>query len=420
MRWPHVLACLCGALLWGGNVSAQPREGLQAALQAALQNHPSVTGKQAEVAASAFAGDAARAQRYPSVTASAQRFASTADAANLASSPVTLRLRQPLWAFGRIDANIAHADGSALVDKLDLVRVQRQLVDATAVAYARALAAQERQQVSADNVTRHADLLAQIKRRETGQVASVADVTLAQARWLQAVAQKNRHDSELQQALDELKAQTQLTVKVVEIDTPEVFSAAALDVLLDVAAEQSADIRLKKQKWEVAKLAVEQARLSSMPTVYMQGDRVPAVQANGVSANRYSVVLEGNLEGGGFVAAGKAKEALARAQAAEEDVRNAHNEMSRSLRSFVSTRDLSQSLVRQQKDSVVQLEALLASYKRQYEAGTKAWLDVLNMQRELSEQKLQSIQVQADWMTYALRLSALVGQLDERAGVSKD
>ena len=191
-------------------------------------------------------------------------------------------------------------------------------------------------------------------------------------------------------------------------------------MLQEQAVAQSADIVLKKQKLEVAKLAVEQARLSPLPTLYMQGDRVPAYVTTGATLNRYSVVLEANLDGGGFVAIGKVKEASARAQAAEEDVRNAHNEMLRSLRSFVSNRDLSQSLMLQQKDAVAQLETLWSSYKRQYEAGTKAWLDVLNMQRELSDQRLQGIQAYADWMTYALRLSVLVGQLDEFAGLSKD
>lgn len=65
-----------------------------------------------------------------------------------------------------------------------------------------------------------------------------------------------------------------------------------------------------------------------------------------------------------------------------------------------------------QSESLAELGAVLGSYQRQYVAGTKSWLDVLNIQREFSEQQLQLVQSKSDWEIYSLQLAALTGGLD--------
>jgi outer membrane protein, adhesin transport system len=74
-------------------------------------------------------------------------------------------------------------------------------------------------------------------------------------------------------------------------------------------------------------------------------------------------------------------------------------------------------LIELQTASLSDLELLLASYQRQYESGTKSWLDLLNVQRELFEQKRQLVQAQTDWQIYSLRLLARIGDLDRLAGL---
>ena len=76
-------------------------------------------------------------------------------------------------------------------------------------------------------------------------------------------------------------------------------------------------------------------------------------------------------------------------------------------------------LIGLQTASLSDLESLLASYQRQYESGTKSWLDLLNVQRELFEQKRQLVQAQTDWQIYSLRLLARIGDLDRLAGLQE-
>ncbi|MDQ6992374.1 MAG: hypothetical protein Q9M31_02795 [Mariprofundus sp.] len=49
---------------------------------------------------------------------------------------------------------------------------------------------------------------------------------------------------------------------------------------------------------------------------------------------------------------------------------------------------------------------------RQYKAGHKAWLEVLNIQREMSSQRLQLVQTKDDWLLTSLRLMVLTGRFD--------
>ena len=62
-------------------------------------------------------------------------------------------------------------------------------------------------------------------------------------------------------------------------------------------------------------------------------------------------------------------------------------------------------------------EATLASFLRQYETGRKSLVDMLNSQRELTELRLQLVQIENDWLIVSMRLAALTGGLDRLAGI---
>ena len=83
------------------------------------------------------------------------------------------------------------------------------------------------------------------------------------------------------------------------------------------------------------------------------------------------------------------------------------------------SRRLQSELIALQTQALGDLESLLASYQRQYETGTKSWLDLMNIQRERFEQKRALVQAQNDWMVYSLQLQAKTGGLDRLASLSE-
>lgn len=90
-RTPSLLTALAFAWLLPCGVQAQQQEptpaaGLHAALRSALSLHPAVSGKQAQVDAKTFGGDAVRSLRYPTLTAQAQQLTTTGRALEILPS----------------------------------------------------------------------------------------------------------------------------------------------------------------------------------------------------------------------------------------------------------------------------------------------------------------------------------------------
>jgi adhesin transport system outer membrane protein len=339
------------------------------------------------------------------------------------SQATNVRVRQPLWAFGRIDSNIAFADADKVAEEADLILVKRQLLDQTAVAYARVQGAQQRLDIAVENVAELDILHQRIQRRERGQMASVADVRLALTRLMQARARQERFNGELVVAETDLRTLTQIAVQVEQSVPSELTHLPGDAELEELALAQSGEILLKTQQVALARADARREKVSIMPTVYLQADHSSIEQSARAADDDdtvVGVVLEGSLDGMGFAALGRGKAATARLQAAMEDLKATRNEISRTVKSLATNRKLQQDLIDIQRQSIEELREILASYQRQYEAGHKTWLDVLNLQREWNEQSLQQAQAENDWLIYTLKLAALTGGLDALAGENKE
>ncbi len=401
------------------DVSAAHAGDLSDALQATLQNHPAVAGEEAQVTARRYAADGARSQRYPTLSAEASQYADSSRAVTNGdhlSHPALFRVRQPIWAFGRIDNNIAVADADVNTERASLLQVRRQLLEDTAVAYAVVRGSYQLIDVARQNVAQHQRLLAQIQRRVAGQLASSADALLAATRLAQARASLEHAISDWDVAREDLNGLTQ-----VEFDADQPVPAKLLALgdspdLLETAMDEDADVQLKRQQVGQADAAVDEARTSYLPTIYLQADKFydqPGLKDD----SQVSVVLEASLDGLGFSARANTKKAVASRAAAVQDLAAAKVDLKRNLERLQRNRRLQSELVELQTKSLSDLEALLASYQRQYESGTKSWLDLLNIQREMFEQSGQLVQARNNWQVYSLQLLARTGGLDTLADI---
>ncbi len=394
-------------------------DGLADALQATLRNHPAVAGQRAEVEARRHAASGARSQRYPTLSAQAAQYAQTERSVlegNDLSNPAVLRLRQPLWAFGRIDSSIAVANAEVTTERADLLRVRRQLLEDTAVAYAAVRGSRDLIDIARHNVAEHRELLEQIERRVEGQLATSADARLAATRLAQARAQLERAVSEWEAAREDLGALTQVTLNADQPVPAELLELYQSADLIEMALVNSAEIRFKQHRLEQVEAEVDRVRTSSMPTIYLQADRFydqPGLRDD----SQVSVVFEASLDGLGFAARGRMGEAVASREAALQDLAAAKVELRRELEHLQRNRRLQTELMELQALSLRDLESLLGSYQRQYESGAKSWLDLMNIQRELFEQGRQLVQARMDWQISSLQLLARIGGLDGLAGI---
>jgi len=377
--------------------------GLSAALQATIKWHPVMRGKQAEVDAKGYAIDSAKAQRYP--TFSAQWGQRDEDEVAIVS------MRQPLWSFGRISNGIDYAEADKHVGDADFLKVKRKLLEDTAIAYAAISGIRQRLQVGLDNVEQHKQLYQQIKRRHQGKLASQTDVLLVEVRLRQARTQVLRTRGELHVAKNDLQALTQTDIDARPEVSAEFTQLPSAERLATMAIQNEASIKHKQQLITLADKNVDRIFSSAMPTLYLQAEQ--NLNAPGYeTGTHYSVMLDGKLDGFGFSTFGRSRAAKAQLDAAKQDLYATRNDVRRKVKTLLNNRQMQQTLIRGLQRAVDDLQTTMDSYSRQYGAGFKAWLEVLNLQRELTDQRIQQSQAYNEWLVSTLRIRVLTGMLD--------
>jgi adhesin transport system outer membrane protein len=408
-----IAATLCLSLLPGlSPAQGVPEAGLASALSAAVVLNPAVRNKLAELRAQGLRVEEAQGARYPGLTLQVQ------SQSELAGNHGLARLQQPLYAFGRIDGAIGLAQQQEVLGRLGVLEVRRRLLEETAAAYVNLNGARTRLELAERNVQEHQRLSSLIQRRSEGGITSEADVRMAGSRLLQAKALRDQISGQVGKGESELFA---LTRQALQAREPVAIALAQLpppDVLREQAENAVVAIRQRQQELELARLTAAQRKAELMPTVYarLEHDLLPSAGAR--SATRLGVVLEASVDGFGMVARPRLAAEAERVVAAQESLESARVEARRRLSSLLADRETQGQLVASNEASVQAVQDTLASFLRQYDAGRKSWVDVLNTQREVSDARQQLQTVRTGWLEASLRVAALLGRLDEPAGMA--
>lgn len=404
-----IAALACSAAAKEGGAA---KDGLGTALTLAASLHPSIRGRRDELRALGFDRESAGYQRYPTLSLQAQTMSNN-------QHQVAVVLQQPLWVGGRIDAGIEQADVKVKVGRASLLGVERQILENTAAAYAALQGARLRRKAAVLNVSEHEKLKGLIARREVGGIASKADVLLADSRLAQAVTQFIQLQGVLVRAGNDLLA---LTQEPVPGDEPVAEGLSQLPETGGIVAaieKSSATVQQRLYEVELAENASHLAVAAMKPSLYAKLEQdVYAVDQFGSTTHGTSIgaLLQGSLEGMGLAGWKRVNSANARVDSAQRDVAAARVDARRQATGLVTDlTSLRQEVVSNEK-LVQALQDTLASFMRQYDAGRKSWVDVLNAQRELSDARLTLEQSKSSLEETTLRLAAQLGQFDAFTG----
>lgn len=400
------IAVVCGAFASAALASGS----FEQALQTTMKYNPAISGKQSEVNAKGFGVEAAEAAWLPSAST---EFNNLAD--NVTQGQINID--QPLWSFGRIESRISAAKAEVVVDEMDLLRVQRELLQRTALAYANVKAIEANQVVAQSDIEAHKKLLAHVERRSQGLMASDTDVSLAQSRLVLAQARDRRYAGQLKRAKAELIA---LTVKPVatEQSIPEAYLKLPSENITTLALRGSADIANKEAALASAKHQIQVAKTETYPTLMLRGEHELLDNSiAGAKDSRLGLVFSASFNGLGQVGASNTRAAEARYQATLDDLAFTQNTIVRDVDTLLSDLETAEALAQGQVDVIDSLSDTLTSYERQYDSGFKSWLDLLNMQRELTEQKLQLVLFENQQVQARAILTAMTGGFDAIAGI---
>jgi outer membrane protein, adhesin transport system len=418
-----LLILTCSLSTTGIHAEEMSADGLPLALQLAVTRHPAVTSKAEELKALGFDLESAQSQRYPTLqlqaTSTSEVAGSTASNSDQYYTVVAVA-KQPLWVGGRIDGSIDQANVKLKLGKLALMGVQRQLMESTVAAYSSVLGSRKRLEAAGLNVQEHLRLRTLIERREGGGIASQADVQLARSRLSQALAQQIQIEAVLQSAQNDLLALTQQPLQARLTLDDRYALLPAQDRIAAAAEAASATVQQRLVDVELARTASDLASAAMMPSLYakLEQDLYTSNRYGEVpQGTRLGLVVEGSLEGLGFSGWKKVRSSLSRVDAAKREVEVARNELRRQIATLLSDLQSMRRVEESYMALVKSTEETLASFMRQYDAGRKSWVDVLNTQRELSDARLTLEQTRSTVLEKRLRLAVQVGVLDLQAGV---
>lgn len=397
---------LAALILMAVTTQAQPVWNFGQVLQATLASHPLVQGKRSAQAAAQADLDGAEWQRYPSPSFEA----STQSAGQNAG---LLRLDQPLWTGGRISAGIDAAGGRVDAAGAALDEARQELTLRVIAATTEALRQQDRQQRGVAGVREHEKLLAMIQRRVGQEVSAIADQNLARARLYAAANELSVTTQALNNALAQL---SQLAGQPVTAIAPqgltEASAPASLAAALTQALDHSPTLRRLLHEEEVAKAEIASKRAAYMPQLVFRLER----SAGGQTPDSRAMLVLLAQPGAGLSAKSGADAAVARREAA----RMASEAAEREARERVTLDWNEWVAARLRLENATQARAMSTevfdSYARQYTAGRKTWIDVLNAVREATQSELAADDAQAQMLAASLRLRALTGTLSSASG----
>ncbi|MDD3328154.1 MAG: TolC family outer membrane protein [Zoogloea sp.] len=429
-----LLACLagCASVAWAAGPA---RLDLAEAWQAALEHDPTLRAAAAAADSGRELLPQAEAQLLPQVAFSYNRSANELSSTspnlvgqrisserNYMSSTALLSVRQPViqpaqWAAVR-QARAQGADAES-----QFANARQQLAARLAEAYfALLLAGDQIALVEAQRVA-HSTQLDAARKALAGGSGTRTDIDEAQARLDMDVAQALEAR---QQAMLARRQLGQLVgVEFAEVAPLDLGRLAAqppevgeLDDWLQLAEQNSAELRSLQARFEAATEEVAKARARHLPTLdaiaqYNRSDSETISRLDATS-NTASIGVQLNVpiySGGGVQSA--LRQAMAERTKAAENLAALRADLG--LRLHREYRGLSEGLLRARalEQAVRSAEQMVSSSQRSFQAGARTTIDVLNAQQQLATARRDLSQARYIALLSQVRLQVLAGVFDE-------
>lgn len=377
-------------------------------LQQALQSHPAVQGKRSAQAAARAELDGAQWQRFPSLSAEVPT--------GSRETGGVVRIEQPLWSGGRIDAGI-DAAGSRVDAAGAAIEEERLTLSLRVIAaYTEALRQTARVRSAQAGLDEHQRLLDMIKRRVVQSVSSQTDQRLAESRAYQAANDVSNARQALENALAQLSQLAGKPVRLVSttgIGVGEPVPDASLERVMRQAIDYSPTLQRLDFEAQAADSEITLQRSAYMPKVVLRMEKPTGGGINADNRTRAMLVLQAQ-PGAGLSAKAGVDAAVAR----REGARAAHDAAEREVRERF-TLDWNEAEASRQRlgnagEASTTSTQVFESYARQYVIGRKSWNDVLNAVREATQAQFSLEDTRAQAIAASLRLAAQTGTLAGR------
>lgn len=400
----------------GGSLPTGAPVTLQALVDAAVSGHPLARGAMQELGAARVDVDAARRRWWPSASLVMESHSTSVNAPASRGA----QLEQTLWDGGQINANIDRA--RADVDKSEArVAWQRQQLALQVIgAWQSLISARDRIAISQSTMTRLRGYEAQMRRRVAAEASPAVDIELALSRLRQTEVDLTTARSALRlaaQRIEQLSGVPGLDQSADRLAAwPDAQSVKAASVGLlsrDIGAQAWDSAAVKMAQGDVAAMRaqLDAKRAQRWPTAYVRVNRPLGDAYPGAGTDRGTSVFVGvrYTPGAGFSTGVEADALRERVSAAAMAVDAAWLEQREAMLGDIDQIAAAENQLAALQSAVTGSQHVLDSYSRQFTAGRKTWIDLLNAVRELAQNQYARADSQAALAAAVYRLQVRLG-----------
>lgn len=398
------LCLLTGWALFGHGVSAaepepivEARFDLRHLIALAIKSHPSIAAKRAEHGATQAEVETARWQYYPTPSVQLRQ--------EKWGTAIVLAVQQPLWAGGRIDAGLGAAQSRENAASDAIADAQYTLALKLTAAYQSWMQAHGRGEALARGVALLSNYADSVDRRIQGGATGDIDRELVAARLAQTqgdlVAARAAERSALAQLSQMVGQALRVEQLAAGVKDPGVLAdpIPTLDELIDQAVSRSASLRRLDADIATARQEITQKRAVLWPTLNLRAEHQRndgAAPASGLPASdsRLLLVLD-YTPGAGLAAVSNIDAATARLGGLQNNREAARRDLIEKISADFEEHHSSHSRAQDLRRTLRASAKVLASYDRLFVAGRRAWLDVINAARELTQVEMSIADVDA-------------------------
>ena len=417
-----IILCL---LLWACPVLAAGTNLLQS-VEAALDYNPELKASQEKRQAYGHSVDKARSGFFPRIAAEvgggySQRSDTTLrayDDANKvrAYGDASLLLIQPIWRGGYTTADVAVR--RALYDSADsqLEDSGTSLVFQAIVAHVEVLRRAELVALAKNNVKEHAEILDTVRRRTSGQIATMGELHQVEGRHARAKGTLSSYETDLDAAH---AAYLNITGNVAQslISAPAPSKAyGSLDNALQACLDGNKRIRSAVSEVEAASGEKDMARSRFYPSINLEAGPTWSDRNNkNMASSRITEVGMGlrirwDLLSGGEDMANMAI-AEARIRQAKQNLHTVMDSLSKDIEATYSHYMSSQEQTTLYEAAKGYSRLAREDYYRQFLSAQRNLLDVLDAENDYFYAAVQQVMSQGDRIIAGYRLLALSGEL---------
>lgn len=353
------------------------------ALTRVWQNHPDVRKAEAAVNASGYDKTAAYAGFFPYLQTDMVRGSQSKD-------DYVVRAVLPLWSGGQTRASVDVAKAAQNMALADLQRTRLQLALRLTDVYFSVLAYKEQDGLWRQYVDKLTNLYGMIQRRATSGVSPQADVMSILSRLRQADASAELNRASLAAAETQLAALLGATTDSLFWPQNALLTPDEISTALARAMVEHPDLTFAAQTITREQADTRMKRAGLSPELSLRYVK-PFGADSGNNTSETQIVLQYQSDNGikAYQAWRSGEQRVDGARAALDTVRL---EVTSAINLAKAEISASTAQLGYQSEAVLASDAVIDSFLRQFEAGRKSWLEVLNAQREALDTRMAQVQ----------------------------